>query len=88
MSYSKAQDCWSGLKDYDLNGQKQTTIKEEYTPRVTMPYSEWVQYVGRGDNVLLASGGVIPSGPVQTAGGLSGVVYRGHVRQGWGHMGY
>lgn len=88
MSYSKAQDCWSGLKDYDLNGQKQTTIKEEYTPRVTMPYSEWVQYVGRGDNVLLGSGSVIPSGTVQTAGGLSGAVYRGQVRQGWGHMGY
>ena len=82
--YCKAKDCWSGLRDYDLNGQKHPTIKEEYTQHVTMPYSEWVNYVGRGDNVLLGSGGVIPSGTVQTPGGLGGAVYRGHVRQGWG----
>ena len=73
MSYYKAKDCCPTKEEY----------KEEYTPRVTMPYQKWIGYVGRGDNVLLGSGGVIPSKTVQTAGGLSGAVYSGHVRQGW-----
>lgn len=79
--YCKAKDCWTGLRYYDLNGEKHKIIKEKYTPRVTMSYSDWIKYVGRGDNVLLESGGVIPSGTVQTSGGLRGSVYRGHVRQ-------
>ena len=64
MSYCKSCDCWSGLKEYDLNGIKHKYVFEKYTPRVTMPYSEWVNYVGSGKNVILGSGGVIPSGAV------------------------
>jgi hypothetical protein len=83
MSYCRLCDCWTGLKEYDLNGIKDKYVFEKYTPRVTMPYSEWVNYVGSGKNVILGSGGVIPSGTVNTPGGLSGAVYRGHVRQGY-----
>ena len=83
MSYCKEYDCWSGLKKYDLNGIKDKHIVEKYTPKVTMPYSEWIDYVGSGKNVILGSGGVIPSGTVNTAGGMGGAVYRGHVRQGY-----
>jgi len=82
MSYCKSGDCWSGLKNYNLNGIKHKYVFEKYTPRVTMPYSEWVDYVGSGKNVILGSGGVIHSGTVNTVGGLDGKVYRGHVKQG------
>lgn len=83
MSYCKSFDCWSGLKEYDLNGIKHKYVFEKYIPRVTMPYSEWGSYVGSGKNVILGSGGVTPSGTVNTTGGLGEVVYRSHVRQGY-----
>ena len=81
MSYKKSKDCWVGLIRYNLNGEN--VIEEKYTPRVTMSYVDWIKYVGRGDNVILGSGGVIPSGTSQTTGGNSGTVYNGYVRQGW-----
>lgn len=58
-------------------------IKEEYTPKITMPYLDWINYVSKGNNVLYSSGGVIPSGTIQTAGGMHGAVYKGRVRQGY-----
>jgi hypothetical protein len=66
MSYVKLKNTWSEYIEY-------------YTPRITMPYREWVKYVHNGSNVLLGSGGVIPSGTQQTPGGLSGSVYRGSI---------
>lgn len=48
-----------------------------------MSMPEWRQYVSSGRNTLYGSGGVIPSGTLQTGFGGSGAVYRGHVRQGW-----
>ena len=83
MSYCKSSNCWSGLKEYDLNGIKHTPIVEKYTPRVTIPYSEWVNYIGSGKNVILGSGGVIPGGTVNTGWGMGGSVYKGHVSQGY-----
>ena len=78
MSYVKLKNTWSGSE----TNFREFITTEYYTPRITMPYADWINYVGRGDNVLLGSGGVIPSGTEQTAGGLSGSVYRGNVRQG------
>ena len=69
--------------DYDYKLLRDTYAYEEYTPRVTMSMPEWRQYVASGRNTLYGSGGVIPSGTLQTGFGGSGAVYRGHVRQGW-----
>tara|TARA_B110000908_G_C10149050_1_gene400453 strand:+ start:375 stop:644 length:270 start_codon:yes stop_codon:yes gene_type:complete len=88
MSYAKAKDCWVGLETYNLSGRKTKNTREEYVPPVTMPFNEWQQYVASGNNVLLGSGGVIPSGTVQTAFGGRGAVFRGHVRQGFGGSGW
>jgi len=82
MSYKKSKDYWSGLEKYNLSGKKY--ILEKYTPPVTMPFNDWQQYVASGNNVLSGSGGIIPSGTVQTAFGGGGTVYRGHVRSGYG----
>ena len=79
MTYSLAKNCWSGINRYDNKNK----YIEQYTPRVTMPYSDWINYVSKGNNVLLGSGGIIPSGTVNTVGGLNGAVYSGTVRQGW-----
>lgn len=57
--------------------------KEPYESKITMSLPEWKEFVGSGMNTLLLSGGIIPSGTRQTAGGNSGAVYRGHVRQGY-----
>lgn len=53
---------------------------EHYGGPVTLSLPEWQQYVAKGYNTLLP--GVIPGGTMQTAGGNSGAVYSGHVRQG------
>lgn len=82
MSYSKSKDCWTGLSNYNLCGLKNKVL-EEYVAPVTLSWPEWQQYVGSGNNVLLGSGGVIPNGTIQTAGGMSGAVYTWHVRNGW-----
>lgn len=84
MSYARAKDCWNGLQTYNLSGKKScVNIVEDYTPPVTMPLWQWQEYVSAGNNVLLGSGGVIPSGTVQTPFGGGGAVYQGHVRQGY-----
>lgn len=58
---------------------------EQYESKITMSLPQWRKFVGSGMNTLLLSGGVIPSGTVNTGwGGNSGAVYSGHVRQGWG----
>jgi 2-keto-4-pentenoate hydratase/2-oxohepta-3-ene-1,7-dioic acid hydratase in catechol pathway len=57
-------------------------ITENYESKITMSYPDWINYVSSGRNALL-EGGVIPSGTVQTAGGNSGAVYKGPVRQGY-----
>jgi hypothetical protein len=88
MSYSKSKDCWGGLENYNLSGKKNSKVIENYVPPVTMSLGQWQQYVASGKNVLLGSGGVIPSGTVQTPFGGGGAVYRGSVRQGYGGSGW
>ncbi len=73
MPYTKLKNTWAS---------KQTI--EAYSGPVTMSLPEWNKYVSSGFNVLYGSGGVIPGGTIQTAGGNSGAVYAGHVRQGRG----
>jgi len=73
MTYKKLKDTWASSQ----------TI-ESYSGPVTLSLPEWNRYVSNGLNVLYGSGGVIPGGTIQTPGGNSGAVYRGHVRQGWG----
>jgi len=82
MSYSILKNTWNGLNSYNLNGPLVT--EECYTPPVTMSLPEWQNYVGSGLNVLLGSGGVIPSGTINTGWNTGGSVYSGHVRQGRG----
>lgn len=79
MDYKKLKNTWSGIRPYNLNGR----ANEAYAPAVTMSLPAWQRYVASGNNTLLGSGGVIPGGTVQTAGGMSGAVYAGHVRQGY-----
>lgn len=79
MEYKKMKDTWSGIKKYDLNGR----VYETYSGPVTLSLPEWRDYVASGKNVLYGSGGVIPGGTIQTPFGLSGSVYRGHVRSGY-----
>ena len=62
--------------------------KEHYSGPVTLSLAEWQQHLQNGDNVIQGAGGVIPAGTSQTAGGNSGAVYSGTVRQGYGGMGY
>lgn len=73
-SYKSLKDTWI---------RKERFIKEDYESKITMSLPEWQEFVARGGNSMLA-GGVIPSGTVQTAGGNSGAVYKGTVRQGYG----
>lgn len=75
MSYSKLKDTWSGYVRYK-------NIQENYTPRITMPFPQWQQYISSGKNTLYGDA-IIPSGTEQTGFGKSGAVYRGHVRQGY-----
>lgn len=56
---------------------------ETYEPKITMSLPKWRNFIASGQNTLLLSGGVIPSGTMGTYGGNSGAVYRGHVRQGY-----
>ena len=85
MNYKLLKNTWIELKSCDICCKNTTTNKtiERYEPPVTLSLPEWQQYVTSGNNILLGSGGVIPGG---TQGGnlLSGSVYRGHVRQGYG----
>ena len=67
---------------YTLKNTWKINIKEDYESKITMPLDEWQKFVARGGNSML-SGGIIPSGTVQTPGGNSGAVYKGHVRQGY-----
>lgn len=53
---------------------------ENYGGPITLSLPEWQKYVAKGYNTLFP--GVIPGGTMQTAGGASGAVYTGHVRQG------
>ena len=76
-TYKKLDNCWLGLKKYNLNGND---ILEDYNP-ITMPLNEWQEYVASGQNTLQLSGGVIPSGTEQTGFGNSGAVFKGNVRQ-------
>lgn len=61
---------------------KPTNFTENYESKITMSYKDWQDFVASGNNSLL-SGGIIPSGTVQTAGGNSGAVYKGTVRHGY-----
>ena len=79
--YKMSQNTWLGLSPYNLNG---TSSKEMYGGPVTLSLPQWHDYVSSGVNTLLGSGGVIPGGTMNTPGGESGAVYKGHVRQGWG----
>ena len=72
MEYKKLNDCWSGLKNYNLNGNSQ--IYEHYNP-VTMDYADWKNYLGSGSNVLY--GDAIKASGNSGAGAVIG----GHVRQ-------
>lgn len=80
MEYKKLKDTWSGLQPYNLSGK----TKENYSGPVTLSLPEWKEYVASGKNILYGSGGIIPGGTIQTAGGNSGAVYSGLVRQGYG----
>ena len=57
---------------------------ENYESKITMPFDQWQEFVAKGGNTMYLPGGIIPSGTEQTAGGNSGAVYKGHVRQGYG----
>ena len=87
MEYKKLKDTWSGILPYNINGKNNGKIngriKENYSGPVALSLPQWQDYVASGKNVLYGSGGVIPGGVEQTAGGLSGAVYAGHVRQGY-----
>ena len=48
---------------------------EYYVPAVTIPYDEWANYVGNGDNTLYGDA-IVPGGTID-----DGAVYSGHVRQ-------
>ena len=63
--------------------KKNESYGENYAGPVTLSLPEWQEYVASGANTLEGSGGVIPGGTVQTAGGNSGAVYSGHVFQGY-----
>ena len=73
---------WINLKKHLTlqNSWVPSKNKENYSPTVTMPYSNWVNYVSSGKNVMYGDA-IIPSGTVQTGFGNSGAVYKGHVRQ-------
>ena len=87
MNYTTLKNTWNGSVSYGYQPKK--IIKECYTPRVTMTYRDWIRYISTGNNILLGSGGVIPSGTIQTAGGQSGAVYKGQVgRPRYGHSPY
>ena len=64
------------------NTWQDTKTKEKYESKITMTLPEWQEFVASGGNSMLA-GGVIPGGTVQTPGGNSGAVFKGHVRQGY-----
>jgi hypothetical protein len=72
MEYKKLNECWNGLKNYDLSGYSQ--ISETYNP-VTMNLSNWNDYVSSGANTLYG-------GAIKTSGDSgAGAVIGGHVRQ-------
>lgn len=77
MNYKTLKNTWNGNVSYGYQTDK--IIKECYTPPITMSYRDWIRYISTGNNILLGSGGVIPSGTLQTAGGQSGSVYKGKV---------
>lgn len=79
MNYARLKNTWNGSVSYGHQTKK--TIKECYTPPVTMSYQDWIKYISTGNNILLGSGGIISSGTMQTAGGQSGAVYKGKVKQ-------
>lgn len=70
INHKKLRDTWR--------------IHEEYAPKITMSMPAWRQYMSSGMKVIEQSGGVIPSGTIQTGFGGSGAVYKGTVRQNWG----
>jgi len=70
IQYKKIKDTW--------------IVTEEYAPKITMSIPEWRQYMSSGMKVIEQSGGVIPSGTIQTGFGGGGSVYSGNVRQNWG----
>ena len=74
MSYKKLKECWNSTIDYNL--------KENYNP-ITMLYPDWQKFISKGQNVMLLSGGIKPSGTVQTNFSSGGAVIKGHVRQGY-----
>jgi hypothetical protein len=47
---------------------------EEYTPPVTMSYSDWIHYVENGENTLYGDA-------LRPSSTMNGAVYTGHVRQ-------
>jgi len=74
MEYKKLKDTWvQKNKEY-----------ENYSGPVTLSLPEWNNYVSKGYNTLLGSGGVIPGNTVNIPFSGNGAVYSGNVRQGWG----
>lgn len=61
--------------------QNKPTV-EDFAPKITMPYSQWINYISSGQHIVGADA-IIPSGTVNTGYGGGGAVYKGHVRQGW-----
>ena len=74
MSYKKLSNCWA-----------QEQVVEEYNP-VTIPYSDYQQYLGSGDSVIDGSGGVklgpgnssVVLGPVRQNPFTAGMVSNKH----------
>ena len=80
-SYALSKNTWIGLCQNNTNSVRYESI-ENYGGPVTLSMNEWRDYLAKGNNVLLGSGGVIPGGTVSTPFGGGGAVFAGHVRQG------
>ena len=54
---------------------------ENYSRPITLSYSEWIDYLNDGKNVLYGSGGVIPGGTINLPFNASNSVYKGQVKK-------
>ena len=81
MVYSKLKDTWTLFGNYK-KCSKECYYRENYAPKITMPFQDWQQYVASGNNTLLGDA-IIPNGTEQIPFSQNGAVYKGHVRQGY-----
>lgn len=79
MNYKKLSNCWNGISEYNLNGDNQLfrkhTTLEQYNP-VTLPLSQYINYLNNGVNTNMAADAGLSLG-----GTLPGGIVKGHVSQ-------